>query len=354
MSNQHQPAQIPFDRLAGAITTVRQVLAYARSDIQLGVADSDTDVQLQHAGRSILAVWAQVDSAIEGAAMALVRLKESEREPADETAQFGDPRTPAHNGTRLNPAYSFGSFVEGATNQLAIAAAKEVADMLGDCSNPLFIASPVGIGKTHLLHAVGNRMLEKYPEAKVLYRTAELFVNDVLDAYRHKTFDEFHKRYRSLDALLLDDVEFLANKEHSQEELRWVMDALVSRKSQVVISGDTRPHGLTDIHERLVSRLNSGLVVAIEPPSAETRAAILLSKAGAAGITLPEEVATMVARMFRNDVRALLGALHKIMAYSRFHQQEISVLLAYRALDMPSEDALPRYITSNNGATQIS
>jgi chromosomal replication initiator protein len=209
--------------------------------------------------------------------------------------------------------------------------------MLGDCPNPLFIASQVGIGKTHLLHAIGNSMLEKYPEAKVLYTTSEQFVSDVVDAYQHKTFDEFQKRYRSVDALLLDDVECLANRERSQEELLWVMDALVSRKSQVVISGSTHPQGLTDIQERLVSRFDSGLVVAIDPPSAETRAVILMSKARAAGITLPEEVATMVAHKVRNDVRALLGALHKIMAYSRVDQQEISVLLAYRALDLPSE-----------------
>ena len=336
MTIQLQPVQTPFDRVSGAITTVRQVLAYARNEVQHAFAENGNSVQLQQASISILAAFVQVDSTIETALLKLVGLTESERAPTDVAEQSCDSKTPAENGTRLNPAYSFDTLVEAATNQLAIATAKEVVDMMGDCPNPLFITSQVGIGKTHLLHAVGNRMLEKYPGAKVLYLTSEEFVNDVVDAYRHKTFDEFQKRYRNLDVLLLDDVEHLANKERSQEELLWVMDALVIRKSQVLISGATQPHELSDIQERLVSRFDCGLVVAIEPPSAETRAGILMGKARAAGVTLPEEVATMVAHKVRNDGRALLGALHKIMSYSRFHQQEISVQLAYRALDLPS------------------
>lgn len=340
MSIQHQSVQVSFDRLTGAITTVRQVLAYASNEIQHAVADDTDDctcAQLQHASKSILATFAQVDSTIETASLELAGLTESEQAPTVETAQPCEPQTSADKGTRLNPAYSFDTLVEATSNRMAIDAAREMVDMLGDHPNPLFITSQVGIGKTHLLHAIGNRMLEKYPGAKVLYLTSEQFVNEVVYAYRLKTFDEFQKRYRCLDVLLLDDVEHLASKERSQEELLWVMDTLVSRKSLVAVSGATQPHGLTGLHERLVSRFESGLVVAIEPPSVETRVAILMSKARTACIALPEEVATLVAHKARNDVRALMGALHKIMAYSRHHQQEISLLLAYKALDLPSE-----------------
>ena len=241
---------------------------------------------------------------------------------------------PAHNGlrTRLNTALTFDSLVEGTANRMARAAALHVASMPGHLYNPLFIYGGVGLGKTHLVHAVGNKLLADRPDAKVLYIHAEQFVSDVVKAYQRKTFDEFKERYHSLDLLLIDDVQFFANKERTQEEFFNAFEALLAKKSHIVMTSGTYPKGLTDIHERLVSRFDSGLTVAIEPPELEMRVAILISKARQEGADMPEEVAFFVAKNVRSNVRELEGALRKILAYSRFNQKEISIHLARDAL----------------------
>ena len=207
-----------------------------------------------------------------------------------------------------------------------------MAGSLGQLYNPLFIYGGVGLGKTHLVHAIGNHLLADRPQAKVLYIHAEQFVTDVVKAYQRKTFDEFKERYHSLDLLLIDDVQFFANKERTQEEFFNAFEALLARKSHLVMTSDTYPKGLTDIHERLVSRFDSGLTVAIEPPELEMRVAILINKAKAEGTEMPEEVAFFVAKNVRSNVRELEGALRKILAYSRFNQKEISIALAREAL----------------------
>jgi chromosomal replication initiator protein len=196
----------------------------------------------------------------------------------------------------------------------------------------LFIYGGVGLGKTHLMHAIGNRLIQERPQAKVLYIHAEQFVTDVVKAYQRKTFDEFKSYYHSLDLLLIDDVQFFANKERSQEEFFNAFEALLAKKSHIVMTSDTYPKGLADIHERLVSRFDSGLTVAIEPPELEMRVAILISKAVSEGSEMPEEVAFFVAKNVRSNVRELEGALRKILAYSRFNQREISIQLARDAL----------------------
>ena len=234
--------------------------------------------------------------------------------------------------SRLNTALTFDTLIEGTANRMARAAAMHVAGMPGHLYNPLFIYGGVGLGKTHLMHAVGNRLLADQPAAKVLYIHAEQFVSDVVKAYQRKTFDEFKERYHSLDLLLIDDVQFLANKERTQEEFFNAFEALLAKKSHIVMTSDTYPKGLADIHERLVSRFDSGLTVAIEPPELEMRVAILINKARAEGIEMPEEVAFFVAKNVRSNVRELEGALRKILAYSRFNQKEISILLAREAL----------------------
>ena len=234
--------------------------------------------------------------------------------------------------TRLNPTLTFDTLVEGTANRMARAAAMHVAGMPGHLYNPLFIYGGVGLGKTHLMHAVGNRLLADRVGAKVLYIHAEQFVSDVVKAYQRKTFDEFKERYHSLDLLLIDDVQFFANKERTQEEFFNAFEALLAKKSHIVMTSDTYPKGLTDIHERLVSRFDSGLTVAIEPPELEMRVAILINKAKVEGIDMPEEVAFFVAKNVRSNVRELEGALRKILAYSRFNQKEISILLAREAL----------------------
>ena len=234
--------------------------------------------------------------------------------------------------SRLNSGLTFSSLVEGTANRMARAAAMHVASMPGQLYNPLFIYGGVGLGKTHLMHAVGNKLLEDHPEAKVLYIHAEQFVSDVVKAYQRKTFDEFKAHYHSLDLLLIDDVQFFANKERTQEEFFNAFEALLAKKSHIVMTSDTYPKGLNDIHERLISRFDSGLTVAIEPPELEMRVAILISKARSEGTEMPEEVAFFVAKNVRSNVRELEGALRKILAYSRFNQKEISIQLARDAL----------------------
>ncbi len=233
---------------------------------------------------------------------------------------------------RLNPALTFATLVEGSANRMARAAAMHVAGSLGQLYNPLFIYGGVGLGKTHLVHAIGNQLLADKPNARILYIHAEQFVTDVVKSYQRKTFDEFKERYHSLDLLLIDDVQFFANKDRTQEEFFNAFEALLAKKSHIVMTSDTYPKGLADIHERLVSRFDSGLTVAIEPPELEMRVAILINKAEVEGATMPEDVAFFVAKNVRSNVRELEGALRKILAYSRFNHKDISIQLARDAL----------------------
>ena len=233
---------------------------------------------------------------------------------------------------RLNSALNFDNLVEGTANRMARAAAMHVSGSPGQLYNPLFIYGGVGLGKTHLMHAIGNKLLADRPDAKVLYIHAEQFVSDVVKAYQRKTFDEFKHHYHSLDLLLIDDVQFFANKDRTQEEFFNAFEALLAKKSHIVMTSDTYPKGLADIHERLVSRFDSGLTVAMEPPELEMRVAILINKAISEGSEMPEDVAFFVAKNVRSNVRELEGALRKILAYSRFNQKDISIQLARDAL----------------------
>jgi chromosomal replication initiator protein len=247
------------------------------------------------------------------------------------TVTHEDAATPVFR-TRLNAALTFDTLVEGTANRMARSAAMHVAASPGHLYNPLFIYGGVGLGKTHLVHAVGNKLLADKPDAKVLYIHAEQFVSDVVKAYQRRTFDEFKERYHSLDLLLIDDVQFFANKDRTQEEFFNAFEALLAKKSHIVMTSDTYPKGLANIHERLVSRFDSGLTVAIEPPELEMRVAILINKARAENAEMPEEVAFFVAKNVRSNVRELEGALRKILAYSRFNQKEVSIQLAREAL----------------------
>ena len=249
-----------------------------------------------------------------------------------ELAEDNADSAPGPLKNRLNTALTFDTLVEGTANRMARAAAMHVAGTPGQLYNPLFIYGGVGLGKTHLVHAVGNRLLADKPASKVLYIHAEQFVSDVVKAYQRKTFDEFKDKYHSLDLLLIDDVQFFANKDRTQEEFFNAFEALLAKKSHIVMTSDTYPKGLADIHERLVSRFDSGLTVAIEPPELEMRVAILINKAKAESAEMPEEVAFFVAKNVRSNVRELEGALRKILAYSRFNQKEISIQLAREAL----------------------
>ncbi|MDR1968589.1 MAG: chromosomal replication initiator protein DnaA [Burkholderiaceae bacterium] len=272
----------------------------------------------------------------EGFSNSIRTLNATQEPPAAEYAPpVGDsvgPGAAMPPRSRLNTGLTFANLVEGSANRMARAAALHVAGAPGQLYNPLFIYGGVGLGKTHLMHAVGNKLLQDRPGAKVLYIHAEQFVSDVVKSYQRKTFDEFKERYHSLDLLLIDDVQFFANKDRTQEEFFNAFEALLAKKSHIVMTSDTYPKGLTDIHERLVSRFDSGLTVALEPPELEMRVAILIHKAAAEGAEMPEEVAFFVAKNVRSNVRELEGALRKILAYSRFNQKEISIPLAREAL----------------------
>ena len=219
----------------------------------------------------------------------------------------------------LNPDWTFDNFVLGKANQLARAAAQQICDNPGHGYNPFFLYGGVGLGKTHLIHAVGNAILDKKQTAGVKYIHAESYVSDVVRAYQTKSFEDFKKRYHSLDILLIDDIQFFAGKSRTQEEFFYAFEALIAAKKQIIITCDTYPTELGGIDNRLISRFGSGLTVAIEPPELEMRVAILLKKAEKEQLPLPEDAAFFIAKHLRSNVRELEGALQKIEAYCSFH-----------------------------------
>jgi chromosomal replication initiator protein len=233
---------------------------------------------------------------------------------------------------KLNPDLTFDSFVTGKANQMARAAAEQVAQRPGTSYNPLFFYGGVGLGKTHLIHAVGAFLLEKNPNAKVRYIHAEQYVSDVVKAYQRKAFDEFKNYYHSLDLLLIDDIQFFSGKSRTQEEFFYAFEALANARKQLIITSDTYPKDMAGFEERLLSRFGSGLTVAIEPPELEMRVAILLKKAEQIQLDMPSDVAFFIAKQLRSNVRELEGALKKVVAFSTFHNQAISLDLVKEAL----------------------
>ena len=234
--------------------------------------------------------------------------------------------------SKLNPNLTFETFVTGKANQLARAASIQVAHNPGTSYNPMFLYGGVGLGKTHLIHAIGNHLLKEKPNAKIRYIHAEQYVSDVVRAYQQKAFDRFKRYYHSLDLLLIDDIQFFSGKSRTQEEFFYAFEALLSNKSQVIITSDTYPKEMAGIDDRLISRFDSGLTVAIEPPELEMRVAILMKKAVSEGIPMSEDVAFFVAKHLRSNVRELEGALRKILAFVRFHGREVTIEVARTAL----------------------
>ncbi len=240
--------------------------------------------------------------------------------------------SPASITTRLNPEFTFTNFVEGKSNQLARAAGSQVSENPGKSYNPLFIYGGVGLGKTHLMQAIGNAMLTRDSGCRVSYVHSERFVGDMVRGLQHNTISEFKRFYRSLDALLIDDIQFFAGKDRSQEEFFHTFNALLEGQRQIVLTCDRYPKEVHGLEERLKSRFGWGLTVAIEPPELETSVAILMSKAAAEGTELPEEVAFFIAKRIRSNVRELEGALRRVIANSRFTGRPISVDFAKEAL----------------------
>ncbi len=244
----------------------------------------------------------------------------------------GKPLEPKVIGSRFNPEFTFASFVEGKSNQLARAAAIQVGENPGQAYNPLFIYGGVGLGKTHLMHAVGNLIRERNPGARIAYVHSERFVSEMVRALQHNTINEFKQTYRTLDALLIDDIQFFAGKNQSQEEFFHTFNALLEGQQQIILSCDRYPKEVTGLEERLKSRFGWGLTVAVEPPELETCVAILMSKAQSAASDLPEEVAFFIAKRIRSNVRELEGALRRVLATSRFTGRPVTLELAREAL----------------------
>jgi len=262
--------------------------------------------------------------------LVLARLEAVPGRPVEPRPEAAPP--PARERARLNRLFTFESFVTGKANQLARAAAIQVAENPGISYNPLFIYGGVGLGKTHLLQAIGNHLAELRPQAKLRYTHAEQYVTDVVRAYQQKSFDEFKRYYHSLDLLLIDDIQFFSNKGRTQEEFFYAFNALVEAHKQIVISCDTYPKEILGMEERLISRFGWGLTVAIEPPELEMRVAIVLKKAEAEGVQVSEEIAFFIAKNIRSNVRELEGALKKVLAFARFTGREMTLEMAREAL----------------------
>jgi len=258
----------------------------------------------------------------------------SNQAPAVMEAPAVQTHSGAYEKTRLNPTFTFDNLVTGRANDLARAAAISVANNPGSSYNPLFVYGGVGLGKTHLIHAIGNEVLARNPKAVVRYVHVEDYFADVLRAYQQKSFDQFQRYYRSLDLLLIDDIQFLGvgNKERTRDEFFHAFNALTEAKKQIVITCDTYPKDIQGLEDRLISRFDWGLTVQIEPPELEMRVAILQKKASADSVPLPADVAFLIAKNLRSNVRELEGALKKVVAYARFHGRDITLELAREAL----------------------
>ncbi len=252
------------------------------------------------------------------------------------TPSVADQKSPSASKLRfegrLNPAFTFEAHIGGKSNQLARAAARQVGENPGKAYNPLFLYGGVGLGKTHLMQAAGNMVLHNNLSAKVVYVHSERFVADMVKALQHNSISEFKRYYRSLDALLIDDIQFFSGKEHSQEEFFHTFNTLLEGQRQVIITSDRFPKEITGVQERLISRFGSGLTVPIDPPELETRVAILQHKATAKGVHLSDDVAFFIARQIRSNVRELEGALHRLVASSGFTGRPIDIELTREAL----------------------
>ncbi|MFV8782899.1 chromosomal replication initiator protein DnaA [Microbulbifer sp. SA54] len=288
---------------------------------------------------------AQLDNAVAEEAGAEI-LTAAERLPADihGSVEASAPVIPApaprkvevegaiKHGSSLNSGFTFASFVEGKSNQLGLAAAQQIADNPGGAYNPLFIYGGVGLGKTHLMHAVGNALVQRNPNAKVVYLHSERFVADMVKALQLNAISDFKRYYRSVDALLIDDIQFFAGKERSQEEFFHTFNALLEGGQQIILTCDRYPKEIDGLEERLKSRFGWGLTVAVEPPELETRVAILMKKAEQVGVDLPHDSAFFIAQRIRSNVRELEGALRRVIANAQFTGRAIDDILVREAL----------------------
>mgnify|MGYP003381059707 CR=1 FL=1 len=297
------------ERYLGQIEALGQEFFAAPVSINLAVAEATPDVP----------------AAVENTAQASAMITPA----AVKAARPGDPE---YEKTRLNAEFTFDTLVTGRANDLARAAALQVAMNPGVSYNPLFIYGGVGLGKTHLIHAIGNSIYAANPDLEVRYVHAEDYFSDVVRAFQQNSREAFKRYYRSLDLLLIDDIQFFNRKDRTQEEFFYAFNALIEAKKQIIITCDTYPKDVQGLEERLVSRFDWGLTVAIEPPELEMRIAILKKKAEAEQISISDEVSFLIAKNLRSNVRELEGALNRVVAYARFHGREINLEVAREAL----------------------
>ena len=268
----------------------------------------------------------------EQAAVETKEPSENKSRKVEEKPEVIEPAPKSFPKANIKETYTFDSFVEGKSNQLAKAAAVQVADNPGTAFNPVFIYGGTGLGKTHLLHAVGNGIVANKPDAKIVYMHSERFVQDMVRALQNNAIEEFKRYYRSVDALLIDDIQFFANKERSQEEFFHTFNALLEGNQQIILTSDRYPKEIDGVEDRLKSRFGWGLTIAIEPPELETRVAILMKKAQQSQIKLPEEVAFFIAKRLRSNVRELEGALNRVIANANFTGRPITIDFVKEAL----------------------
>lgn len=292
--------------------------------------------QIEALGQEFFAAPVSINLAVADVAPELPAITESTDQAPSTTApaaiKTARPGDPEYEKTRLNAEFTFDTLVTGRANDLARAAALQVAMNPGVSYNPLFIYGGVGLGKTHLIHAIGNSIYAANPDLEVRYVHAEDYFSDVVRAFQQNSREAFKRYYRSLDLLLIDDIQFFNRKDRTQEEFFYAFNALIEAKKQIIITCDTYPKDVQGLEERLVSRFDWGLTVAIEPPELEMRIAILKKKAEAEQISISDEVSFLIAKNLRSNVRELEGALNRVVAYSRFHGREINLEVAKEAL----------------------
>ena len=274
-------------------------------------------------GNDSLKLYLEVGSTLSVEKKSEVNQSKPDITPAWKTTKESNSNHTYYSG--INHKHTFNSFVEGKSNQLAVAAAKQVAENPGKAYNPLFLYGSTGLGKTHLLHAVGNEIIVGKANAKVVYMHSERFVQDMVKALQNNAIEEFKNYYRSVDALLIDDIQFFANKERSQEEFFHTFNSLLEGNQQIILTSDRYPKEINGVEDRLKSRFGWGLTIAIEPPELETRVAILMKKAEENNIKLPEEVAFFIAKRLRSNVRELEGALNRVIANANFTGKSITI-----------------------------
>jgi chromosomal replication initiator protein len=316
-----------FNRIA---TIANELSPSAIVELIVDSSEQAAIVSGQTLAKSPQTAKSTVESAITAAATQKTNNRLIDKKPVSSRAPARHLKNEKNSG--LNDSFLFDNYVTGRANQLARAAAIQVAGNPGQAYNPLFIYGGVGLGKTHLLQAIGNELKKIKPEANIRYLHAERYVSDVVKAYENKAFDEFKQQYHSLDLLLIDDIQFFAKKTRTQEEFFYAFNTLIEEKKQIVITCDTYPKEIADMDERLRTRFSWGLTVAVEPPELEMRVAILRKKAENLNIDLHEDVAFFVAKQIRSSVRELEGALNRIIAMANFTGHAIDVHLAKDAL----------------------